>query len=156
MDRIRLGGLQYQELKLLIDFMYKAELEVTVDSAPAIMAAADLLLMEKVKAAVCEFLQKLICPANCVYLNRLAEAYVCPALLESSRRFIQRNFEDVCRTEDFLELKVGEVEELISMDNIYVTSEETVVEVVLAWCKRNGREKKNKLLLLFNDLLYIL
>ena len=74
MDRIRLGGLQYQELKLLIDFMYKAELEVTVDSAPAIMAAADLLLMEKVKAAVCEFLQKLICPANCVYLNRLAEA----------------------------------------------------------------------------------
>jgi hypothetical protein len=25
--RIRLGGLQYQELKLLIDFMYKAELE---------------------------------------------------------------------------------------------------------------------------------
>jgi hypothetical protein len=45
--RIRLGGLQYQELKLLIDFMYKAELEVTVDSAPAIMAAADLLLMEK-------------------------------------------------------------------------------------------------------------
>ena len=156
MDRIRLGGLQYQELKLLIDFMYKAELEVTVDSAPAIMAAADLLLMEKVKAAVCEFLQKLICPANCVYLNRLAEAYVCPALLESSRRFIQRNFEDVCRTEDFLELKVGEVEELISMDNIYVTSEETVVEVVLAWCKRNGREKKNKLLLFFNDLLYIL
>ena len=151
MDRIRLGGLQYQELKLLIDFMYKAELEVTVDSAPAIMAAADLLLMEKVKAAVCEFLQKLICPANCVYLNRLAEAYVCPALLESSRRFIQRNFEDVCRTEDFLELKVGEVEELISMDNIYVTSEETVVEVVLAWCKRNGREKKNKLLLFFND-----
>ena len=156
MDRIRLGGLQYQELKLLIDFMYKAELEVTVDSAPAIMAAADLLLMEKVKAAVCEFLQKLICPANCVYLNRLAEAYVCPALLESSRRFIQRNFEDVCRTEDFLELKVGEVEELISMDNIYVTSEETVVEAVLAWCKRNGREKKNKLLLFFNDLLYIL
>ena len=145
MDRIRLGGLQYQELKLLIDFMYKAELEVTVDSAPAIMAAADLLLMEKVKAAVCEFLQKLICPANCVYLNRLAEAYVCPALLESSRRFIQRNFEDVCRTEDFLELKVGEVEELISMDNIYVTSEETVVEVVLAWCKRNGREIQNKL-----------
>jgi hypothetical protein len=59
---------------------------VTVESAPAIMAAADLLLMEKVKAAVCEFLQKLICPENCVYLNRLAEAYVCPNLLTSSRR----------------------------------------------------------------------
>jgi hypothetical protein len=58
---------------------------VTVESAPAIMAAADLLLMEKVKAAVCEFLQKLICPENCVYLNRLAEAYVCPNLLTSSR-----------------------------------------------------------------------
>jgi hypothetical protein len=64
---------------------YWAGVKVTVESAPAIMAAADLLLMEKVKAAVCEFLQKLICPENCVYLNRLAEAYVCPNLLTSSR-----------------------------------------------------------------------
>jgi hypothetical protein len=45
----------------------------------------------------------------------------------------------VCRTEDFLELGVAEVEELISMDNIFVTSEETVVEAVLAWCKRSRR-----------------
>ncbi len=45
----------------------------------------------------------------------------------------------MCRTEDFLELGVAEVEELISMDNIFVTSEETVVEAVLAWCKRSWR-----------------
>lgn len=107
------------------------------ETAPGIMAAADLLLMEKVKGAVCEFLQKLICSENCVYLARLADTYVCPALLESAQRFIQRNFEDVCRTEDFMELTFLEVEELISLDNIYVTSEETIVESVLAWCDKS-------------------
>lgn len=116
------------------------------------MAAADLLLMDKVKAAVCDFLQKLICPANCIYLNRLADTFVCPNLLESSKLFIQRNFEDVCQTEDFLELRIEEVEQFISMDNIYVT-EETVVEAVLAWWWANHcepeRSKAANLLRLF-------
>ena len=46
---------------------------------------------------------------------------------------MKRNFEDVCRTDDFLELSVDDVEELISCDNIYVQSEETVVEAVSLW-----------------------
>ena len=54
-------------------------------------------------------------------------------LQSSSKRFMKRNFEDVCRTDDFLELSVADVEELISCDNIYVQSEETVVEAVSLW-----------------------
>lgn len=54
-------------------------------------------------------------------------------LQSSSKRFMKRNFEDVCRTDDFLELSVDDVEELISCDHIYVQSEETVVEAVSLW-----------------------
>ena len=52
---------------------------------------------------------------------------------QSAKRFMKRNFEDVCRTEDFLQLSVEDVEELIASDNIYVESEETVVEAIQLW-----------------------
>ena len=63
--------------------------------------------------------------------------YACPDLLESTQRFIQRNFEDVSRTEDFVELTFNEVESLIKLDSIFVSSEETIVEAVLAWCSKS-------------------
>jgi len=149
-DPVRVGGVHTQELKLLVDFMYKGELEVTADTAPNILAAADLLLMDKVKTAVCEFLQTLIAPGNCVYLARLADAYTCPELARSAQQFIQRNFEDVCRTDDFLELTdANAVEALICLDNIFVASEETIVETVFAWCDWHHEERAQYLSQLF-------
>ena len=55
---------------------------------------------------------------------------------------MKRNFEDVCRTEDFLELSVEDVEDLISCDNIYVQSEETVVEATQLWCSQDQERRR--------------
>ena len=88
------------------------------------------------KDAICKFMQTVICAANCVFIARLADVYFCSDLRASAKRFMKRNFEDVCRTEDFLELGVEDVEELISCDNIYVQTEETVVEAIQLWLAR--------------------
>ena len=126
------------------------------------MMAADLLLMERViiiiiiiiniiikfirfyntsqvKSTVAQFLQKIICSENCVYLSKLGDTYACEELKKSSHRFIKRNFEDVCRTEDFLELDLEELEELISSQGIYVQSEETVVDAIRLWVGHQDR-----------------
>ena len=58
-------------------------------------------------------------------------------LQSSAKRFMKRNFEDVCRTEDFQELSVEDVEDLISSDNIYVQTEETVVEAIQLWLSKD-------------------
>ena len=95
------------------------------------------------KDAICKFMQTVICAANCVFIARLADIYFCSELRASAKRFMKRNFEDVCRTEDWLELGVGDVEELISCDNIYVQTEETVVEAIQLWLARWGGVKSN-------------
>ena len=43
----------------------------------------------------------------------------------------------MCRTEDFQELTVNDVEDLISCDNIYVQTEDTVIEAIQFWCSRD-------------------
>ena len=119
-DRVRVGGVSERELRNLVDFMYHGELTVDEETAPAIMMAADLLLMARVKDTVAGFLQKIICSENCVYLSKIGDTYACEELKKSANRFIKRNFEDVCRTEDFLELGLEELEELVASQSIYV------------------------------------
>ena len=63
--------------------------------------------------------------------------YLFRDLQSSAKRFMKRNFEDVCRTEDFQELSVEDVEDLISSDNIYVQTEETVVEAIQLWLSKD-------------------
>ena len=89
--------------------------------------------MLQVKSTVAQFLQKIICSENCVYLSKLGDTYACEELKKSSYRFMKRNFEDVCRTDDFLELGLEDVEELVSSQGIYVQSEETVVDAIRLW-----------------------
>ena len=146
-ERVHVVGVAVDTLRILVDFMYHGELEVSEESAAEIMVAADLLLMGKIKDAICQFMQKIISAANCVFLAKLGDTYSCTELQQSAKRFMQRNFEDVCRTEDFHELEVEDVEELISSDSIYVQSEETVVEAILLWC--NNEKRKEKLEQLF-------
>ena len=140
-ERVYVGGVGERELRALVDFMYHGELQVDEESAPGIMMAADLLLMEKVKVAVAQFLQKILCSVNCVFLHKLGDTYAQQELKKSAERFIKRNFEDVCRTEDFLELGVEELEELVASRSIYVQSEETVVEAIRLWVGQ-GEERR--------------
>ena len=76
-DRVHVGGVTHDSLKLLVDFMYKGLIEISEENAADILVAADLLLMERLKDAICKFMQTIICAANCVFISKLADIYSC-------------------------------------------------------------------------------
>ena len=76
-DKVHVGGVTHESLKLLVDFMYKGQIEITEENAADILVAADLLLMERLKDAICKFMQTIICAANCVFISKLADIYSC-------------------------------------------------------------------------------
>ena len=76
-DKVHVGGVTHSSLKLLVDFMYKGQIEINEENAADILVAADLLLMERLKDAICKFMQTIICAANCVFISKLADIYSC-------------------------------------------------------------------------------
>ena len=76
-DRIHVGGVSSSSLRCLIDFMYHGEIEITEENAADILVAPDLLLMDRLKEAICKFIQTIICAANCVFISKLADVYSC-------------------------------------------------------------------------------
>ena len=59
-----MGGVSSRSLRSLVDFMYHGHIEITEDNAADLLVAADLLLMERIKDAICKFMQTIICAAN--------------------------------------------------------------------------------------------
>ena len=45
-----MGGVSSRSLRSLVDFMYHGTIEITEDNAADLLVAADLLLMERLKA----------------------------------------------------------------------------------------------------------
>ena len=76
-NKVHVGGVTHESLKLLVDFMYKGQIEINEENAADILVAADLLLMERLKDAICKFMQTIICAANCVFISKLADIYSC-------------------------------------------------------------------------------
>ena len=77
LERHKVAGINTNSLKSLVDFMYHGEIEITEENAADILVASDLLLMTRLKEAICKFMQTIICAANCVYFNKLADFYSC-------------------------------------------------------------------------------
>eukprot|EP00102_Acyrthosiphon_pisum_P018706 XP_016655916.1 PREDICTED: ring canal kelch homolog [Acyrthosiphon pisum] len=134
-DLVVIGDLDSTALQLLVDFIYSGKIMVTGKNVQDLLSAANILLINDVNEACCEFLQKELHPANCLGIKTLADLHSSTKLLTRSELYIQQNFSEVVKGDEFLSLSSEEVVKLISSDELSVPSEEKVVECVIRWVK---------------------
>lgn len=132
-DRITLQGIDYEALKLLIEYVYTALVNVNEDNVQVLLTAANLLQLTDVRDACCDFLQSQLDPTNCLGIRDFADLHGCTELLKYADSYIEQNFGDVVKFDEFLQLQHGQVVDLIRSDRLHVTAEERVYESVIAW-----------------------
>ncbi|XP_022160502.1 kelch-like protein 3 isoform X2 [Myzus persicae] len=120
-------------IQLLIDFIYSGEIVVTEKNV--LLPAANLLQLQEIKEACCDFLQAQLHHTNCLGIYALADLYSCMKLLTSSELYTQQHFLEVVEGDEFLSLSSQQVINLISSDKLTVQSEEKVFECVIRWVK---------------------
>ncbi|XP_029348307.1 kelch-like protein 2 [Acyrthosiphon pisum] len=99
------------------------------------LQTSNLLQLQEVKEAFCDFLQAQMFPKNCIAINALADLHSCTKLLTSSKLYIQHYFSDVVEGDEFLSLSSEQMVKLIACDELEVPSEEKVFESVIQWVK---------------------
>uniref|UniRef100_A0A671LM89 BACK domain-containing protein n=1 Tax=Sinocyclocheilus anshuiensis TaxID=1608454 RepID=A0A671LM89_9TELE len=82
---------------------------------------------------------------NCIGISRFAETYGCHELCLSTSKFICQHFEEVCQTEEFLELTRAELDEIVSNDCLNVLTEESVFYALESWIKYDLTERQQYL-----------
>ncbi|XP_064458270.1 kelch-like protein 2 [Ornithodoros turicata] len=144
-SKITLQGLDGTALSLLIDYVYSAEIQVTEENVQVLLPAANLLQLNDVRDACCEFLQAQLHPSNCLGIRAFADLHGCLDLLTQCDSYIEQHFVEVTENEEFLALSASQVSRLISSDRLSVPSEEQVFEAVMNWVNHDLPNREEQL-----------
>ncbi|XP_067153982.1 kelch-like protein 2 isoform X4 [Apteryx mantelli] len=126
--RVRIKEVDGWTLRMLIDYIYTAEIQVTEENVQVLLPAAGLLQLQDVKRTCCEFLESQLHPVNCLGIRAFADMHACTDLLNKANTYAEQHFSDVVLSEEYLNLGVEQVCSLISSDKLTIVSEEKRVE----------------------------
>ncbi|XP_050831484.1 kelch-like protein 28 isoform X2 [Serinus canaria] len=132
-------------LQAIVEYAYTGTVFISQDTVESLLPAANLLQVKLVVKECCAFLESQLDPGNCIGISRFAETYGCRELYLAANKFICQNFEDVCQTEEFLELTHSELDEIVSNDCLNVLTEETVFYALESWIKYDVQERQKYL-----------
>ncbi|XP_015363360.1 PREDICTED: kelch-like protein 3 isoform X2 [Diuraphis noxia] len=130
-------------LQLIVDYIYTGEILVTNENVQVLLPAANLLQLDYVKSACAEFLRTQLNPSNCIGIKVFADLYNCTDLMSSSNAFINKQFLEVVKSDEFLCLSYENVIQIISSDDLAVPFEEKVFEAVINWVKYDLNQRKD-------------
>ena len=146
---IRLEHITETVMRDVLEFMRCGGVMITQENATYLLEAADYLLLPSLKTIVVRFLERKLSPSNCVSTYYYAEKYKCEDLVVTSRKCFLSKFAAVAQSQEFLNLESQQVEKWISSDEIGVSSEEEVFNVILQWIEQSKSERKGKFKELF-------
>lgn len=133
---IELKGVDADGFRLILDYAYSGEVEVTTENVQDLLSAANFLQMANLRDACCDFLEGQLEPGNCLGIRSFADVHGCGDLARRTDRFICQRFVEVVKSEEFLNLQWTEAKKLLSKDEIQVRSEEFVFEAACSWLHR--------------------
>ena len=140
---IRLEYIADTVMNDVLQFMRSGCVEITPMNVQDLIVTADYLLLQNLKTIAGRFLKDNMTTTNCISIYYFAEKYRCEEHV--IREFILSNFEVVAKSKEFLNLECQQVEEWISSDEIAISSEKEVINIILNWAEQKKNERKGKL-----------
>lgn len=122
-------------LALLLNYMYCSELPLNNDNVQGISIAAFLLQMDDVFTRCQLHMTENMDASNCLGVYYFARDLGAEELADHAERFLRLNFDQVCQNEEVLELEAHQLGRLLASDDLNVSREETILDVVLRWVR---------------------
>ena len=136
----------------ILEFIYTGSVHITgEENARDLIVLADYLVLPHLKTIAENTVAEKLNVSNCVSTYHFAENYHCEKLLSDSRNYILSNFSTVAQAEEFLNLSSNEVKMWISSDEINVSAEEDVFNIILTWIDHEKNERKEHFAELFRE-----
>ncbi|XP_028261938.1 kelch repeat and BTB domain-containing protein 12 [Parambassis ranga] len=126
-----------ESLALLLNYMYCSDLPLTNANVQGISIAAFLLQMDDVFGRCQQHMTENMDASNCLGVFYFARDLGAEDLADHAQRYLRQHFVQVCQNEEVLELEAHQLGKLLSSDDINVSREETILDVVLRWVKHN-------------------
>ena len=148
---VQLRDIDHGTLSAVVAFCYGEEVRVAAgdrseleESLLQLLAAADRLQITELFDSCTQSLIAQLRPENVLELREFAEVYRCTELTQHCTLLIHREFTAVVRSDEFVELSLEGLLDLVSSDYISVPREELVYEAVMRWIHHDLQDRRDK------------
>ena len=139
------GGIESSAFESLLKFSYSGQIDITNSNVQSLLIASSFLQLQSVRDACCEYLKNKLHANNVLGIKSFANTLGCEQLVESSRKFIQKHFPEVSKSDEFLSLSFEDVYEIVSKDELNIAGEDVVFQAVISWVKKDVDLRKDLL-----------
>ncbi|XP_035676613.1 kelch-like protein 6 isoform X1 [Branchiostoma floridae] len=144
-DKIEMGGVSAEALRLLVDYAYTSKININKDNVQSLFVAANMLQFMHVEMACEKFLTVNLSADTCMATWALAEKMFSEELADTARHCAIKNLEEACKTEEFLQLPIYELQRYISDVELHAKKEEQVLEAIMLWTRHDLKERQRDL-----------
>lgn len=143
-------------MKLVIDYAYTHSVPITVDNVESLLVAADQFDIVGMMQCCSKFLENHLCLENCTGIFNFAGSTWCPELRQSAFSFILHNFKEVAAvSEEFLELTLPQLCDIIEKDELNVSQEDVVFDTILHWIRHDPATRNDHISVLLSKVTII-
>ncbi|XP_068461425.1 kelch-like protein 10 isoform X2 [Clinocottus analis] len=143
-------GLSSNIMRLIIEFAYTGSVSVTAENVQELLMAADQFCVMDVVRTCCNFLEGQLCEENCIGIFRFTDTGFFPELQSKAFRYILDHFEEVASHEEFLDLPLQQLVDILARNDLNVRKESVVYEAVLRWIDHKPEERKEHVAVLLS------
>jgi len=145
---IHLSGMDDGALKELVSYAYCGRVRLAEDTVLEILVAANRLQVPQVVEQCCDFLIRRMDSSNCLTILGIANMFHCAHMRIKAEAYLHRHFESVYLGEEFLQMPLDKLVQLLSNDSVSVTSEETIFNAAVRWISADADTRRGHMLAL--------
>ena len=143
---VRLEIFTESVMRNTLEFIYTGHVQILdEDDARDLVVIADYLFLHNLKSFAVHVLLQKLNTSNCISTFRVADVYHCEELVLKTKNLIFSNFTTLfaANREDVLKMSNKELTMCISSDELHVSAEEDVFNIILAWINHD-ESNRNK------------
>ena len=148
-------GIDISSLELLVDFFYSSKLRLTQSNSQSVCQAAHILQLERIEKACCKYMSQTLSDSNVILHLKFAQKHEYSSLQQDCQAYIAKNILTVSQLTIFADLlTIADLSAIFSLDCLAPSSEQDLVQILLAWMKRDPLTRQANIhsLLLTSDL----
>ncbi|XP_045706217.1 kelch repeat and BTB domain-containing protein 12 [Phyllostomus hastatus] len=134
-----------ESVSVILNYMYSAVLEINNANVQTVAMAAYFMQMEEVFSVCQKYMMDHMDAFNCVGIYHFAKQIGAEDLSDQSKKYLYQHFAEVSLHEEILETEMYQFLMLIKSDDLNISREETILDLVLRWVNHNQELRKEHL-----------
>ncbi|KAF7249747.1 Kelch repeat and BTB domain-containing protein 12 [Varanus komodoensis] len=144
-NEVVLHDMSAESVSVLLHYMYTAELRLTNCNVQSVAIAAFFMQMEDVFHICQSYMMDHMDASNCVGIYYFAKHIGAEELSDQARKYLYQHFAEASLHEEILEIEVQQLLSLIRSDDLNVSREESILDLVLRWVNHSRKQRADHL-----------